>query len=163
MLLIGCETFGPGGRRSSRVECSRSHGIATARNTLSKKAVLALFADEAAANAAVESLKSWDELDDDVKLHAIAVMVLDDKGETKEREAGPTLRRREGCGRGPLIVVLFAPLGPFLTLPMVGGIFGAVHRNGVGLHSSAPALARPSSAAAPPSRAGQGEPGVNRC
>jgi hypothetical protein len=46
-----------------------------------KQLVLAIFKDEAAADAAVESLKQWDKADDDLKLNAIGVLVLDDKGE----------------------------------------------------------------------------------
>ena len=40
--------------------------------------VLAIFKDEAAADAAVESLKAWDKASDEVKLTSIGVLVLDD-------------------------------------------------------------------------------------
>jgi len=44
------------------------------------RVVLAFFKDETAADDAVESLKAWDKADDDIKLNAIGVLVLDDKG-----------------------------------------------------------------------------------
>ena len=44
-----------------------------------KTVVLAYFPNEIAADDAVESLKQWDKADDDVKLNAIGVLVLDDE------------------------------------------------------------------------------------
>ena len=45
--------------------------------------MLAFFADEAAADAAVEELKAWDELLYDIKLNAIGVLALDENGKVK--------------------------------------------------------------------------------
>ena len=54
-----------------------------------KQVVLAIFPDEAAADSAAQSLKDWDKLDDDVKLNAIGVLVLDDEGQGQDAQAGP--------------------------------------------------------------------------
>jgi len=54
----------------------------------SKTVVLAFFDDEAAADDAVEQMKAWDKLEDDVKLNAIGVMVLDDEGKLKTHKLG---------------------------------------------------------------------------
>ena len=40
---------------------------------MAKQVVLAIFPDEGAADTAAQSLKDWDKLDPDVKLHAISV------------------------------------------------------------------------------------------
>ena len=67
--------------------------------------VLGIFADEAAADAAVESLKSWDQATEDIKLGAIGVLVLDDDGLIKERKLG----QRSGTLRSATSPV---PAGP---------------------------------------------------
>ena len=48
----------------------------------------------------VESLKAWDKADDDVKLHAIGVLVLDDNGKVKAHKLGRA-QRRQGCRHRP--------------------------------------------------------------
>src|SRR4051794_17498808 len=53
-----------------------------------KQVVLAIFKDEAAADQAVEAMKAWDKADDDVKLNALGVLVLDDKGKIKTHKLG---------------------------------------------------------------------------
>ena len=50
--------------------------------------VLGIFADEAAADAAVETLKAWDQATADVKLSAIGVLVVDETGQIKEHKLG---------------------------------------------------------------------------
>ena len=50
-----------------------------------KQVVLAIFPDEVAADSAAQSLKDWDKLDDDVKLNAIGVLVLDEAATSKRR------------------------------------------------------------------------------
>jgi uncharacterized membrane protein len=57
---------------------------------MAKEVVLAFFADEAAADTAVGSLKAWDKLDDDVKLNAIAVLAIDEDGKIKTEKLGGT-------------------------------------------------------------------------
>ena len=72
-----------------------------------KEVVLAIFENEAAADAAVASLKDWDKIDDDVKLNAIGVLVLDDKGKIKTHKLG---KRSVGKGAGiGLVLALIAP------------------------------------------------------
>ena len=104
---------------------------------MSKKlVVLAFFADEAAADAAVVELKAWDELYYDIKLNAIGVLVLDEDGQVKTRKLG---RRTipKGIGVGAAMAVLFAtgPIG-MIGLPVLGGVAGAIHRKGLGLKSA---------------------------
>ena len=95
-----------------------------------KQLVLATFNDEAAADAAVESLKAWDKADDDVKANAIGVLVLDDKGKLKTRKLG---RRSTGKGAGiGLVLAIITP--PTLVAGVLGGgVLGALHKKGLGL------------------------------
>jgi uncharacterized membrane protein len=98
-----------------------------------KHVVLAFFADEAAADAAVEELKAWDDLYYDIKLNSIGVLVLDEDGQVKTRKLG---RRTipKGIGVGAAMAILFAtgPIG-VIGLPVLGGIAGAMHHKGLGL------------------------------
>jgi len=100
-----------------------------------KQVVLALFADESAADAAVESLKEWDEADKDLKLKAIAVMALDEDGKLKTEKLGRHYGVVKGAVEGTALTILLAPIGGPLGLTILGGIIGGVHREGLGLHS----------------------------
>ncbi len=92
--------------------------------------VLGLFADEAAADAAVESLKAWDKASDDVKLGAIGVLVVDDTGALKTHKMGQRSTKK-GAGIG-LVLAIVAP--PTLLAGVVGGgVLGAFHHKGLGL------------------------------
>jgi len=95
-----------------------------------KKLVLGIFADEAAADAAVESLKEWDKGTEGVTLGAIGVLVVDDKGQIKEHKLG---KRSGGKGAGiGLVLAVIAP--PTLLAGIVGGgILGHFHHKGLGL------------------------------
>ncbi len=97
-----------------------------------KQVVLATFPDEAAADAAVASLKSWDKANDDIKLNAIGVLVLDKKGKVKTHKLG---RRSVGKGAGiGVILAVFVP--PSLLAGAIGGgVLGALHRKGLGLEA----------------------------
>jgi uncharacterized membrane protein len=96
-----------------------------------KKVVLALFKDEGAADSAVSSLKAWDKTDDLVKMNAVGVLVLDDKGEVKTHKTG-SRSITKGAGIG-LILALLTPVG--VTAGVVGGgLLGALHRKGLGLN-----------------------------
>ena len=64
---------------------------------MSKQVVLGIFPDEQAADTAAHSLKEWDYVDDDVKVNAIGVLVLDDKGKINTHKLGP---RTWGKGAG---------------------------------------------------------------
>ena len=95
--------------------------------------VLAFFNDEASADDAVEQLKRWDKADDDVKLNAIGVLVLDDKGKIKTHKLG---KRSVGKGAGiGLLLAIVAP--PTLLAGVVGGgILGALHHKNLGMNSA---------------------------
>ena len=81
-----------------------------------KTVVLAFFGDEAAADDAVEQLKRWDKADDDVKLNAIGVLVLDDKGKIKTHKLG-----KRSVGKGAGIGLLLAVVAP-PTLPPASSV-----------------------------------------
>jgi hypothetical protein len=95
-----------------------------------KQVVLAIFPNEAAADAAVTSLKAWDKADEDIKLNSIGVLVLDDKGKVKTQKLG---KRSVGKGAGiGLVLAIIAP--PSLLVGVLGGgLLGALHRKGLGL------------------------------
>ena len=93
--------------------------------------VLGVFADEAAADAAVESLKAWDKASDEVKLTSIGVLVLDDKGALKTHKMG-SRSKAKGAGIG-LVLAIVAP--PTLLAGVVGGaVLGAFHHKGLGMN-----------------------------
>lgn len=86
-----------------------------------KGLVFALFADEAAADEAVESLKAWDKLDDDVKLNAIGTMVLDEDGKLKIHKVGRLYDFAKGAGVGAVAVILAG----WIFMPLVdASLFG---------------------------------------
>lgn len=95
-----------------------------------KQVVLATFDSEAMADSAVESLKAWDEADDDIKANAIGVLVLDDQGKVKTQKLG---RRTTAKGAG-IGLVLAAVTPPTLVAGILGGgVLGALHHKGLGL------------------------------
>lgn len=86
-----------------------------------KKLVLSLFADETAADTAVDSLKAWDKLEDDVKLNAIGTMVLDEDGKLKIHKIGRIYDFAKGAGVGAVAVILAG----WIFLPVVdAALFG---------------------------------------
>jgi hypothetical protein len=100
--------------------------------------IWAIFANEDAAVEAAKSLKSWDKANDDVKLGAIGVLHMTDKGKLKVKKMGPRT-----IGKGALIgavagalVALFAPatlIGGAIAGGAAGGVLGAFHKEGLGL------------------------------
>ena len=68
---------------------------------------MAIFPHEEAADSAAQALKEWDRLDDEVKLNAIGVLVLDEDGKIKTHKLG----RRSG-GKGAGLGVVLAALTP---------------------------------------------------
>ena len=98
-----------------------------------KTVVLAFFKDEAAADDAVDSLKSWDKAERDIRLDAIGVLALDDNGKIKTYKLG---RRSVGKGAGiGLVLAVIAP--PTLLAGVIGGgLLGAFHHKGLGLKST---------------------------
>ncbi len=97
-----------------------------------KSVVLAFFNDEAAADDAAASMKDWYKGNDDVKLSAIGVLVLDDKGKIKTHKLG-----KRSVGKGAGIGLLLAVIAPPTLLAGVigGGLLGAFHHKGLGLKS----------------------------
>ena len=97
-----------------------------------KQVVLAIFPDEVAADSAAQSLKDWDKLDDDVKLNAIGVLVLDEDGKIKTQKLG-----RRSWGKGAGIGVVLAALTPptLLAGALAGGVLGTLHHKGLGIDS----------------------------
>jgi uncharacterized membrane protein len=92
--------------------------------------VLGLFADEATADAAVESLKSWDKLTDEIKLSSIGVLVADKNGHIKEHKLG-SRSATTGAGIGLVLAVIAPPT--FIAGIVGGGILGHFHHSGLGL------------------------------
>ena len=97
-----------------------------------KQVVLAIFENEAAADAAVEALKDWDKADDDIKLNAIGVLVLDDDGKIKTHKLG-----RRSTAKGAGIGLVLAIIAPVTLVGGVigGGVLGALHHKGLGIKS----------------------------
>ena len=100
---------------------------------MGKQVVVAIFPDEGTADTAAQSLKEWDKLDDDVKLNAIGVLVLDDKGKIKTQKIG-----RRSWGKGAGIGVVLAALTPptLLAGALAGGVIGGLHHKGLGIDSA---------------------------
>lgn len=103
--------------------------------TPKKQLVLGFFVDTTAAEAAVESLKVWDELDDDVKLHDIGVMALDAEGNLHDSALARARASGAAAGFGAwlIAVILAGPIGPLLTMPIIGGVVGGIYHPGFGL------------------------------
>ena len=98
-----------------------------------KQVVLAVFPDEAAADTAAQALKDWDKLDDDVKLNAIGVLVLDESGKLKTHKLG---RRAwgKGAGIGVVLAAIFPPT--LLAGALAGGVLGSLVHKGLGIDSA---------------------------
>ena len=99
----------------------------------SKQVVLAIFKDEASADAAAESLKRWEGATEDIKLKSVGVLVLDEKGKLKTEKMG---KRSTGKGAGiGLILAMLTPVG--LVAGLIGGaVLGALHHKGIGLSNA---------------------------
>jgi hypothetical protein len=95
-----------------------------------QQVILGIFENEAAADAAVEALKVWDQESVDIKLDAIGVLVVDDEGQIKEHKLG---QRSGGKGAGiGLVLAVIAP--PTLLAGVIGGgVIGHFHHKGLGL------------------------------
>jgi uncharacterized membrane protein len=86
---------------------------------MGKQVVLAIFDDEPTAVQAVEALKRWDEVDDDVKLNAISILVLDENGNVVPKNVGRHTSFK-GAGIGGGIGVLAVAINPFFGLGVLG-------------------------------------------
>ena len=118
------DTTSPGALPVPIVKFQGEHAVAD------NQVIIGTFADEAAADAAVESVKAWDQATEEVKLGAIGVLVLDDKGQVKEHKLGARSGKK-GAGIG-LVLAVIAP--PTLLAGLVGGgVLGHFHHKGLGL------------------------------
>ena len=100
---------------------------------MSRQVVLGFFPDEAAADAAAHTLKQWDYVDDDVKVNAIGVLVLDDAGKIKTHKLGPRTWGK-GAGIGVVLAVIAPPT--VVAGALAGGALGALHKKGLGIDSA---------------------------
>ena len=91
--------------------------------------VLGIFADEAAADAAVESLKDWGAATEQT-LGAVGVLVVDETGQIKEHKLGARSSGK-GAGVGLVLAVIFPP--SLLAGIVGGGLIGHFHHKGLGL------------------------------
>jgi len=96
----------------------------------SKQLVLAIFDSEAAADAAAESLKAWEDQSEDIKLKSVGVLALDDNGKLKTDKVGRHSTFK-GAGIG-IILAMATPIG--LAAGIIGGgAIGALHHKGLGV------------------------------
>jgi len=98
---------------------------------MGKQLVLAFFANEAAADQAVDAVKQWDKASKEIKLGAIGILVKDDKGKIKTHKLG-----KRKTGTGAVIFGLAAVLtggASLLAGAVFGGIIGSFFRKGLGL------------------------------
>ena len=94
-----------------------------------KQVVLAIFPDEAAADTAVEALKTWSKSEDE-KIDAIGVLCLDEQGHVKDHKLGKaTVGKGAGIG---LALAMLTPVGLAAGI-VAGGVLGALHKKGLGL------------------------------
>jgi uncharacterized membrane protein len=97
----------------------------------SKQLVLAFFENEAAADAAVDSIKQWNKADKDVKLGAIGVLVKDEKGKIKTHKLGS-----RQTGLGAVLFALAGLLSGGLTVlggAVIGALVGSLFHKGLGM------------------------------
>lgn len=95
-----------------------------------QQVILGIFADEAAADAAVVALSTWDDETIDIKLEAVGVLVLDEAGQIKEHKLG----RRSGAKGAGIGLVLAVVAPPTLLAGVIGGgVIGHFHHSGLGL------------------------------
>jgi uncharacterized membrane protein len=96
-----------------------------------KQLVMAFFANEAAADAAVNNIKQWDKASKEIKLGAIGVLVKDDKGKIKTHKLG-----QKKTGTYAVLGAIVGVLSGGVTVlggAVVGGILGAFFHKGLGL------------------------------
>jgi len=104
-----------------------------------KQVVLAFFDNEEAADKAVESLRAWDKLTDDIKLGAIGVLVKDEDGKIKQHKLGRRAGKK-GAGIGVILGIVAAVLSGGVTLlgglvggAALGGVMGSLFHRGLGM------------------------------
>lgn len=104
-----------------------------------KTLVLGIFPDEVAADDAAAKLKSWDKMDDDVKLYAIGVLTKDPTTGTIKTEKMGARRWGKGAGIGLVLGAVAAIPTGGLSLAalgggaLAGGAAGSFVRKGLGM------------------------------
>ena len=93
--------------------------------------ILAFFENEAAADAAVESLKKWGKAGKEIKRDAVAVLVKDEQGRIKEQKLGKR-KTKTGAVVGALVGILSGGV-TLVGGAIVGGILGSFFHKGLGL------------------------------
>jgi uncharacterized membrane protein len=96
-----------------------------------KQLVLAFFADEDAADQAVEEIKQWDKASKDIKLGSIGVLVKDEKGKVKTHKLG-SRHTATGAAAGVLAAVLSGGVSLFGGV-VLGSLVGAFIHKGLGM------------------------------
>jgi hypothetical protein len=127
MMTFWGAPFGP---RVCCPEAAVALGLCERRMPVaSKTVVLAIFSDEASADAAADALKKSGVVHHD----AIGVLALNEKGEVKTHKMG---KRSVGLGIGiGVVLALFTPIGLVVGL-VGGGLLGALHHKGLGVDSA---------------------------
>lgn len=104
--------------------------------TMHRQLVLAVFDDEASADAAAEGLNRWadgeaaEKMIDLHRVQAMGVLVLGVDGNLKTEKLGP---RSIGAGAGiGLILAMLTPVGMAAGI-IGGGILGALHHKGLSI------------------------------
>jgi uncharacterized membrane protein len=93
--------------------------------------VLAFFENEAAADAAVNQVKSWDKASKEIKLGAIGILAKDDKGKIKTQKLGARKTKT-----GAILFGLAGLLSGGMTVvggAIFGGLLGSLFHKGLGM------------------------------
>ena len=96
-----------------------------------KQLVLAFYANEAAADGAVEAIKKWDKASKEIKLGSIGVLVKDDKGKVKTHKLGAR-HTTTGAAAGVLAAVLSGGVS-LVGGVVLGSLIGAFIHKGLGM------------------------------
>jgi uncharacterized membrane protein len=96
-----------------------------------KQLILAFFANEAAADQAVQEIKQWDKASKEIKLGSIGVLVKDEKGKVKTHKLG-SRHTATGAAAGVLAAVLSGGVSLFGGV-MLGSLVGAFIHKGLGM------------------------------
>ena len=93
--------------------------------------VLAFFANEAAADQAVQEIKQWDKASKEIKLGSIGVLVKDEKGKVKTHKLGAR-HTTTGAAAGVLAAVLSGGVS-LVGGVVLGSLVGAFIHKGLGM------------------------------
>src|ERR1700749_2434213 len=94
-----------------------------------REVVFAFFKSQPLAHEAVEALKAWDEQNKQIKLHAMAILVLDEAGYVKVHKVGARRGIGKGVGVGAVTVAVAGSIINPLVLPTALGMLGATRKS----------------------------------